>query len=167
VAAYQYLADTEGCNMHAANNLEVVMWTAHAHLGEYLGESDELLLLSTRGGSREWWGRGVLPPDDASKCLVCLLADLKTSSPRFHFPFEPAAHPERFMTVFVERLANLGDIQGRTVARFDIVCDIHYASAGVLRIGAPREDVGPVLCAQQDSVWEVMLKLLSAMYAGI
>lgn len=152
--------------MKAADIREVVIWAARAHLGEYLCESDELLLLSTRAGSREWWGREALPPDDASKCLVCLLADLRASS-RFHFPIDPTAEPERLMTVFVERIARSEDARGEPVARFDIVFETNVASAGVLLKGAPRQDVGPVPCAQRDGVWEIMLKLLSAMYARI
>ena len=45
--------------------------------------------------------------------------------------------------------------------------EIDSASAGVLQIETPCEDVGPVPCARRDCVWEIMLKFLSAMYVGI
>lgn len=160
----EYLAHIEGCNMKAADKREVVMWAARAYVGEYLDESDELRLLAGRTGSREYRAHDALPLDDASKCLVCLLADLRALS-RVYFPIDPAAEPERLMTVFVERIARSEDARGEPVARLDIVFETNVASAGVLLKGAPRQDVGPVPCAQQDRVWEIVLNLLSAMYA--
>ncbi|WP_144140747.1 hypothetical protein [Paraburkholderia sp. BCC1884] len=152
--------------MNAADKREVVIWAARSHVGEYLDESDELPLLSTRAGSREWREHEALPTDDAGMCLVCLLADLRASS-RNYFPIDSSMKPERLMTVFVERIARPEDSRGEPVARFDIVFETNVASAGVILKGAPRQDVGPVPCAQRDGVWEIMLKFLSVMYSGI
>ncbi|MGA9917727.1 MAG: hypothetical protein WBR17_34815 [Paraburkholderia sp.] len=152
--------------MNAADKREVVIWAARSHVGEYLGGSINLPVLSTRAGSREWYAHEALPFIDADKCLVCLLADL-TASSRYSCPIDPAAEPERLMTVFVERIARSEDMRGEPVARFDIVFETNVASAGVLLKGAPRQDVGPISCDKGEGVWEIMLKLLKAMYPGI
>jgi hypothetical protein len=90
-----------------------------------------------------------------------------TASSRYSCPIDPAAEPERLMTVFVERIARSEDMRGEPVARFDIVFETNVASAGVLLKGAPRQDVGPVSSDKGEGVWEIMLKLLKAMYPGI
>ncbi|MGQ7935441.1 hypothetical protein [Paraburkholderia sp. D1E] len=152
--------------MNAADKRELVIWAARAHVGEYLGGSIDLPVLSTRAGSRAWCAHEALPFNDAGKCLLCLIEDLRASS-RFHFPIDPAAEPERLMTVFVERIACSEHARGEPVARFDIVFETNVASAGVLLKGAPRQDVGPVSCGKGEGVWEIMLKLLRAMYPRI
>ncbi|SFU26336.1 hypothetical protein [Paraburkholderia aspalathi] len=152
--------------MNAAEKRELVIWTARAHVGEYLDGSIDLPVLSTRAGSQEWCAHEALPFNDADKCLLCLLADLRASS-RYNFPIDPAAKPERLMTVFVERIARPEDMRGEPVARFDIVFETYVASAGVLMKGAPRQDVGPVSCDKGEGVWKMMLKLLRAMYPKI
>ncbi|REG59669.1 hypothetical protein B0G80_2440 [Paraburkholderia sp. BL6669N2] len=140
-----------------------ILWRARVHAGEYLGEGEALPLLSTASGEAGLRDVRQLLPSPAACHLAAMLINLSETS-RAYYPLEPLATPCPLMSVFVERILNRVTNEGELVARVDIVLEGHFAYASITSKSELRTDVAPVAYDLKDGVWDIVLKVLKAIF---
>jgi hypothetical protein len=140
-----------------------ILWTARVHAGEYLGEGDALPLLSTTCGEAELRDARRLLPSAAACHLAAMFINLSEAS-RAYYPLEPLATPCPLMTVFVESILNRSTDEEELIARVDIVTEGLFAYASITAESEPRTDVPAVAYQQTDGVWDIVLKVLTAIF---
>jgi hypothetical protein len=140
-----------------------ILWMARVHAGEYTGEGEELPLLSTTSGEAELRNVRQLLSSPAACHLAAMLINLSEAS-RSYYPLEPLATPCPLMTVFVESIVNRWTNDRVLVARVDIVLDGSSAFASITAQSEPRTDVPPAQYDCRDGVWDIVLKVLRAIF---
>jgi hypothetical protein len=140
-----------------------ILWRARVHAGEYLGEGEELPLLSTMSGEAELRSVRRLLSSPAACHLAAMLINLSETA-RHYCRVEPLAAPCPLMTVFVESIVNRWTNNRVLVARLDIVLEGRSAFASITAENEPRTDVPSVAYDDKDGVWDIVLKVLRAIF---
>ena len=141
-----------------------VVWSARVHAGEFAGGGEVLPLLSSMSGEANLPDFRELLSSSPPACYLAAMAlDLSEAS-RANYPLEPVATPSPLMTVFVEGIVNRWTNDRELVARVDIVLDDCSAFASITTQNEPRTDVPPVACDRMDGVWDIVLKVLRAIF---
>lgn len=134
-------------------------WRAKAYLGEYVGHDSMLSFISQIEGEEYNEKMQQVPVRSADEALqavsmyIALFRAGKGTAPPGKTLF-----PE--MTIFVERLESPIATSGELVARIDLLVEEGAAHASLLPRERPRIDLGPVQVSLDDSVWDVVGRLL-------
>jgi hypothetical protein len=92
-----------------------------------------------------------------------MLINLSETARHYH-RVEPLATPCPLMTVFVESIVNRWTNDRVLVARLDIVLEGRSAFASITAENEPRTDVPTVAYDDKDGVWDIVLKVLGAIF---
>lgn len=150
--------------MKRADRGRQILWSARAYAGEYLGECEALPLLSSTSGEAELRNVPRLLSSPAARHFAAMLINLSERA-RYYCPLEPKATPCHLMTVFVERVVNRSTDVRVLVARLDVVLDGCCAFASITAEREPRIDVPAVAYDGWDGVWDIVLKVLRAIFS--
>ncbi|SEB61069.1 hypothetical protein SAMN02787142_0029 [Burkholderia sp. WP9] len=150
--------------MERADRGRQILWSARAYAGEYLGECEALPLVSSTSGEAELRNVRRLLSSPAACHFAAMLINLSERA-RYNYPLEPKAIPCHLMTVFVERVENRSTDVKVLVARLDVVLDGCCAFASITAEREPRIDVPAVAYGDEDGVWDIVLKVLRAIFS--
>jgi hypothetical protein len=136
-------------------------WRAKAYLGEYVGHDSMLSFISQIEGEvyHEKLQHVVMRSADETLQLVSMYITLSRAD-NGTVPSGKTLFPE--MTIFVEQLESPIAVRGELVARIDLLIEESEAHASLLPRERPRIDLGPVRVSSDDSVWDVVGRLLDS-----
>jgi hypothetical protein len=136
-------------------------WRAKAYLGEYIGHDSMLSFISQIEGEEYHEKLQHVPvrsADEALQVVSMYIALFRAGKGTAHSG--RTLFPE--MTIFVEQLESPIAASGELVAGIDLLVEENEAHASLLPLERPRIDLGPVRVKSDDSVWDVVGRLLDS-----
>lgn len=139
------------------------LWRARAYAGESECAAESLALLSMTEGEAGTHGLVASEPSKAHRYLSAMLVNLAIAA-RYYYRLEPMAQPVSSMTIFVDCVTNRSISAGELVAWLSVAYENCRTSATVWDDNHLIGEIGPVDCKGTDGIWDIVLRLLRAMF---
>lgn len=140
-----------------------LLWRARAYAGESDCSAESLALLSMVEGEAGAHGHVACESSKALSCLSAMLVNLAIAA-RHYCPLEPRAQPVSSMAILVDCVTNRSTSAGESAAWLSVAYENCRASATVWDGNDLIGEIGPVNCKGTDGIWDIVLRILCAMF---